>query len=133
VVTWQAPRADSILAGVNRFEEEDGRIARIWEYYFCPDTIAEIAAALGARAVSHGYRHAPGVLSRDAGAQRIAERPKDSSMRNRSAMRRWNCNASRRVPKAEMALRAQQLALAVGGVDLVEADITCRKEELVKV
>jgi osmotically-inducible protein OsmY len=37
------------------------------------------------------------------------------------------------VPKAEMALRAQQLALAVGGVDLVEADIRCRKEDLVKV
>ena len=64
VAIWQAPRSASILAGVNRFEEDDGRIARIWEYHFCPDTIAEIAAALGAKAMNHGYRHGPAVLSK---------------------------------------------------------------------
>jgi len=37
------------------------------------------------------------------------------------------------VPKAEMALRAQQLALAVGGVDLVHTDIKWLPEALFKV
>ena len=37
------------------------------------------------------------------------------------------------VPKAEMALRAQQLALAVGGVDLVHTDIKWVKQSLLKV
>jgi len=37
------------------------------------------------------------------------------------------------VPKAEMALRAQQLALAVGGVDLVHTDIQWIHEPLIKV
>ena len=37
------------------------------------------------------------------------------------------------VPKAEMALRAQQLALAVGGVDLVHTDIKWVKQSLIKV
>ena len=63
VAIWQSPRSASILADVNRFEEDDGRIARIWEYHFCPDSIAEIAAALGAKAMNHGYRHRPEVLA----------------------------------------------------------------------
>ncbi|HTR63540.1 MAG TPA: sigma-70 family RNA polymerase sigma factor [Candidatus Binataceae bacterium] len=63
VAIWQAPRSASVLAGVNRFEEVEGRIARIWEYHFCPDTIAEVAAALGAKAMNHGYRHSPEVLA----------------------------------------------------------------------
>jgi osmotically-inducible protein OsmY len=37
------------------------------------------------------------------------------------------------VPKADMALRAQQLALAVGGVDLVHTDIQWIQEPLIKV
>ena len=37
------------------------------------------------------------------------------------------------VAEAEMVLWARQVALTVGGVDLVEADIKCRKEELVKI
>ena len=63
VAIWQAPRSAAILVGVNRFEEVEGRIAWIREYHFCPDTIAEIAAALGAGAVTHGYRHTPPVLA----------------------------------------------------------------------
>ncbi len=64
LVTWQLPRSAAILAGVNRFEEEDGRIARIWEYHYCPETIAEIAAALGATPLQHGYHQPPDILSR---------------------------------------------------------------------
>jgi osmotically-inducible protein OsmY len=37
------------------------------------------------------------------------------------------------VPKAEMALRAQQLALAVGGIDLVHTDVKWIQEPLIKV
>jgi osmotically-inducible protein OsmY len=37
------------------------------------------------------------------------------------------------VPKAELALRAQQLALAVGGVDLVHTDIKWAPEPLIKI
>ena len=37
------------------------------------------------------------------------------------------------VPKADMALPAQQLALAVGGVDLVHTDIQWIQEPLIKV
>lgn len=37
------------------------------------------------------------------------------------------------VPKAEAALHAQQLALAVGGVDLVHAEIRLAQEPLIKV
>jgi RNA polymerase sigma-70 factor, ECF subfamily len=64
VVTWQRPRSASILAGVNRFEEEDGRIAKIWEYHFCPETIAEVAGELGAKPLAHGYHQPPDILSR---------------------------------------------------------------------
>ena len=37
------------------------------------------------------------------------------------------------VPRAETALRAQQLALAVGGVDLVHTDIKWVQQPLIKV
>ena len=63
MVAWQGPRSDSILAGVNRFEEEGGRIARIWEYHFCPETIAEVAAELGATPAQHDYHQGPEILS----------------------------------------------------------------------
>ena len=38
-----------------------------------------------------------------------------------------------KVPKAELALRSQQLALAVDGVDLVQVELTCHDEELMEV
>jgi RNA polymerase sigma-70 factor, ECF subfamily len=57
------------LACVDRFEEEDGHIARVISYYYCPDTIREFAAELGVRALPQGasgggYHQAPEVLSR---------------------------------------------------------------------
>lgn len=43
-----APRGDPRpLMAVTRFEELDGRIARIRAYNFCPETVAEVGAALG--------------------------------------------------------------------------------------
>jgi osmotically-inducible protein OsmY len=38
-----------------------------------------------------------------------------------------------KVPKAELALRSQQLALAVDGVDLVQTELKWTDEELVEV
>jgi len=35
------------LMGIARFEEEDGRIARLRSYIFCPETLREVAAELG--------------------------------------------------------------------------------------
>jgi RNA polymerase sigma-70 factor (ECF subfamily) len=65
VVFWIGKGSDRALAGVDRFEEEDGCIARIITYYYCPDTLAEIAAELGVRAAPQGgYHQTPDVLSR---------------------------------------------------------------------
>lgn len=46
------------LEAVFRFEEEDGRIARIRAYGFCPETMREVGAALGLR-VRNGIYRAP--------------------------------------------------------------------------
>lgn len=44
------------LMGVARFEEEEGRIARLRSYIFCPETLREVAAELGLRAGPPFYR-----------------------------------------------------------------------------
>lgn len=44
------------LQSVFRFDEEDGRIARIRSYGFCPETIHAVAASLGLRARTGLYR-----------------------------------------------------------------------------
>jgi RNA polymerase sigma-70 factor (ECF subfamily) len=44
------------LMGVARFEEEDGRIARLRSYIFCPETLEEVAAELGLRTGPALYR-----------------------------------------------------------------------------
>jgi RNA polymerase sigma-70 factor, ECF subfamily len=50
------PANGGTLQGVNRFEEADGKIARIRSYCFSPETIAEIATELGLRAGVIPYR-----------------------------------------------------------------------------
>jgi RNA polymerase sigma-70 factor (ECF subfamily) len=64
VVQWGGPRSAPILVTAERFEEEDGYVTRIREYFYCPETLAEIAAELGSHARPHGYHQAPDVLSR---------------------------------------------------------------------
>jgi len=64
VVQWGGPRSTPILVTVERFEEEDGRVARIREYFYCPETLAEIATELGSHPRQHGYHQPPEVLSR---------------------------------------------------------------------
>jgi len=50
---------DAVVEEVWRFEEEDGHIARIRDYCYCPETTAEVAAEYGMRAVNHRYQHPP--------------------------------------------------------------------------
>jgi RNA polymerase sigma-70 factor, ECF subfamily len=64
VITWDEQGSDRVLAGVNRFEEQDGAIARIREYAYCPDVINEVAAELGVKAAARKYHQDPATLSR---------------------------------------------------------------------
>jgi RNA polymerase sigma-70 factor (ECF subfamily) len=45
------------VGDVLRFEERDGRIAGFRYYYFCPETLAEVAQGFGLTARSNGYRY----------------------------------------------------------------------------
>jgi hypothetical protein len=42
---------------VLRFEEAEGRVARIRDYAFCPETLREIGARLGLRVRTGLYRY----------------------------------------------------------------------------
>jgi len=58
-------RGREALEQVLRFEEEDGRIARLRGYSFCPETMREVGAELGLRVRGRLYRYpspAPGKL-----------------------------------------------------------------------
>lgn len=72
-VFWIGEGSDRALGCVDRFEEENGCIARVITYYYCPDTLKEIAAELAVRALPQGasqggYHQAPDVLSRMIGS-----------------------------------------------------------------
>jgi RNA polymerase sigma-70 factor (ECF subfamily) len=45
------------VGDVLRFQERDGRIAGFSYYYFCPETLAEVAQEFGLAARSNGYRY----------------------------------------------------------------------------
>jgi RNA polymerase sigma-70 factor (ECF subfamily) len=45
------------VGDVLRFEERDGRITGFRYYYFCPETLAEVAQEFGLAARSNGYRY----------------------------------------------------------------------------
>jgi RNA polymerase sigma-70 factor (ECF subfamily) len=45
------------VGDVLRFEERDGRITGFRYYYFCPETLAEVAQEFGLPARSNGYRY----------------------------------------------------------------------------
>jgi RNA polymerase sigma-70 factor (ECF subfamily) len=65
VLLWLVTRRGrEALEGVFRFEEEDGRIARLRTYSFCPETMRAAGEALGLRVRTGLYRAptpAPGV------------------------------------------------------------------------
>lgn len=52
------------LGGCSRLEEVDGKVSRILNYFFCPDTIALAAAELGLLPWSNGYHQDTETLSR---------------------------------------------------------------------
>ena len=61
-------RGREALEQVLRFEEVEGRILRIRGYAFCPETMREVAAALGLPVRTGLYRYptaAPGVNYRE--------------------------------------------------------------------
>jgi len=51
------------LEEVWRFEEADGRIARIKDYCFCPDLVRHVAEQVGLPSRAVGYRFRPGLFS----------------------------------------------------------------------
>src|SRR5262249_33958434 len=60
VILWYAPRVGEgtrVVRDVMRFESLEDRIARLRYYYFCPETLAEVAGALGVTVVTNGYRY----------------------------------------------------------------------------
>jgi RNA polymerase sigma-70 factor, ECF subfamily len=61
LVGWAGAASNEALINVERIEEEDRHIAHIRSYYFCPEVIAEIATAIGAKAWGspHGQNQPP--------------------------------------------------------------------------
>jgi hypothetical protein len=56
VLAFATRRGREALQTVLRFEEQDGRIARIRAYGFCPDTMRAVGEALGVRVRTGIYR-----------------------------------------------------------------------------
>src|SRR5579864_7524979 len=52
------------LLGVTRLEEADGKVARVINYFYCPDTLAHIASLLGLLPPKRAYHQEPDVLAR---------------------------------------------------------------------
>jgi RNA polymerase sigma-70 factor (ECF subfamily) len=70
VLGFATRRGREALEQVLRFEEEDGGIARIRGYAFCPETMRELGERLGLRVRTGLYRYptpAPGVRYRETG------------------------------------------------------------------
>jgi RNA polymerase sigma-70 factor (ECF subfamily) len=57
VVHWRKSDTGEAVEEVWRFEEEDGLIGRIRDYCYCPETLTEIASALGLPVTTHGHMH----------------------------------------------------------------------------
>jgi RNA polymerase sigma-70 factor, ECF subfamily len=64
VVAFTVPDgARKRLTGLERLEETDGRISRIVNYVFCPDTLANVAERLGMSSRPVGYHQDPPTLA----------------------------------------------------------------------
>jgi hypothetical protein len=61
LVVWAGAAPTEVLINLERLEEEDGHIAHIRSYYFCPEVIVEIAGEIGAKAWAspHGHNQPP--------------------------------------------------------------------------
>lgn len=60
-----------LLLGVLRLAEADGKIARLINYFYCPDTLAHVAGALNMRPPERDYHQDPETLARMIAAARI--------------------------------------------------------------
>ena len=56
VLAFRTYRGREALESIYRFEEQDGRIARIRSYAFCPETMRAVGEALGVRVRTGIYR-----------------------------------------------------------------------------
>jgi hypothetical protein len=56
VLAFRTRQGREALESVFRFDEQDGRIARIRSYGFCPETIRAIGEAFGVRVRTGIYR-----------------------------------------------------------------------------
>jgi RNA polymerase sigma-70 factor (ECF subfamily) len=52
------------LLGVTRLEEADGKVARVINYFYCPDTLSRVAALLGMLPPKRAYHQEADVLAR---------------------------------------------------------------------
>jgi RNA polymerase sigma-70 factor (ECF subfamily) len=59
VLLWYRKNGEDVLGDVLRFEEREGGVASFRYYYFCPETLADVAQQLGIKARSNGYRYTP--------------------------------------------------------------------------
>jgi len=61
LAVWAGQASNEALINVERLEEEEGHIAHIRSYYFCPEIVAEVAGEIGARAWTsqHGQNQPP--------------------------------------------------------------------------
>lgn len=57
VISWSFHDGQEVVDDILRFEEQEGEISRFRYYYFCPETIAEVAEALGVPLKTNGYRY----------------------------------------------------------------------------
>ena len=57
VLLWYRKDGEDVLGDVLRFEERDGGVASFRYYYFCPETLAEVAQQFGIKARWNGYRY----------------------------------------------------------------------------
>ena len=62
VALWRESSEGEAVEEFWRFENEDDRIARIRDYCFCPETLAEVASSFDLHYRTHGYRLSDQVL-----------------------------------------------------------------------
>ncbi len=65
VLVWAGEGPGRVLVSLSRFEEEDGYIARIRNYTYCPETVAELGAELGVPVWPRSYHQTPERLVQD--------------------------------------------------------------------
>jgi RNA polymerase sigma-70 factor (ECF subfamily) len=57
VLLWYAHRDGPAVRAINRVDTDGDRIARLQNYFFTPDLLAEVCAELGVPHRGNGYRY----------------------------------------------------------------------------